>query len=89
MVPLLYIFPIIFLVMAIIAFFIDLDEPKGKMIFIGLAFVLVIMLIGNETTVHMQVSHADKLQSEVEQIEGLENWPDCKNEHNSSIHEYQ
>lgn len=69
MVALLYIFPILFILFAIGAFFVDLNEPKGKIIFMGMAFVLLILLIGNEVAVHMQVSQTSSLKNQVDQNE--------------------
>lgn len=69
MTALLYIFPVLFLALAIGAFFIDVDGPKGKFIFIGMAVVLLIMLGGNEFAVFTHIKEKNALEQQTDQID--------------------
>jgi|GEM_PF-1354823 len=69
MTALLFIFPVFFVLIAIGAFFITINESKGKLLLIGGTIVLLIFLAGNELTVYMQVMQTQKLQAQVVQTE--------------------
>lgn len=69
MVALLYIFPILLTLAAVSAFFVNLDAPSGKILFMGAMVVLLILLVGNEATVHMKVRSASELEAQVARVQ--------------------